>query len=608
MANLGTIKSLILSNGDTVTFKIPLYTGTGTIGQSGSKTVDYIPSLWTFDIGYTPVAGDMIAIKVPVAGVSSGVWISIDNGTTYYPIATVDKTMLTTQYPINSMVLLLYEPNATTTTYGTTKDGAPANSSAADLVSNRWTVVNGYDSGTTYSAMTSANMIAGTETTVRGMRADYLKTGLQGIITVANGDVQLYGAHLTGQVPAVTASDNGKMLQVSNGEWEAIETAIIGDINSVPIASFSDAIPIDALDVTIGIEPVQDLHGYDNPWPAGGGKNLCPPIGFTHTGIATDEGQISTYATRLWSPMIPVVAGSTYTAKIDGKSSNNEPLTFNRWIAYDSSQTFVQRISLGSTSLSTVTQTIPNGIAYIVMDIRTNALTTEINESDINTIQLELGSSATSYSPYSNICPISGWTGANVVVSPTTSAQDGTTYPISWQSEAGTVYGGTLDVTTGLLTVTMAEVDLGTLNWKVEVRGYNTAYSVGGALPALYDSASPRWLCSAYKSVAYSSASSLSDMYVWIDSTYRVRVKDTSKNELTDATFKAAMSGVQLVYELATPQTYQLTPTDVTLLLGDNNVWADTGDIFIKYRRQDVLGINENIATMEEVKEYFGVI
>ena len=603
MANLGTIKSLILSNGDTVTFKIPLYTGTGTIGQSGSKTVDYIPSLWTFDIGYTPVAGDMIAIKVPVAGVSSGVWISIDNGTTYYPIATVDKTMLTTQYPINSMVLLLYEPNATTTTYGTTKDGAPANSSAADLVSNRWTVVNGYDSGTTYSAMTSANMIAGTETTVRGMRADYLKTGLQGIITVANGDVQLYGAHLTGQVPAVTASDNGKMLQVSNGEWEAIETAIIGDINSVPIASFSDAIPIDALDVTIGIEPVQDLHGYDNPWPAGGGKNLCPPIGFTHTGIATDEGQISTYATRLWSPMIPVVAGSTYTAKIDGKSSNNEPLTFNRWIAYDSSQTFVQRISLGSTSLSTVTQTIPNGIAYIVMDIRTNALTTEINESDINTIQLELGSSATSYSPYSNICPISGWTGANVVVSPTTSAQDGTTYPISWQSEAGTVYGGTLDVTTGLLTVTMAEVDLGTLTWQyISDDVFFTFGLYGIKKPGIRN-----YINSTYGFSALSFANMPDKTMKGNTTAGGMYVKDSAFGQ-NPGTAKTGMSGVQLVYELATPQTYQLTPTDVTLLLGDNNVWADTGDIFIKYRRQDVLGINENIATMEEVKEYFGVI
>ena len=40
------------------------------------------------------------------------------------------------------------------------------------------------------------------------------------------------------------------------------------------IASFTDgsALPVESLSVSI--EPVQDLHGYDAPWPAGGGKNL----------------------------------------------------------------------------------------------------------------------------------------------------------------------------------------------------------------------------------------------------------------------------------------------------------------------------------------------
>lgn len=223
MANLGTIKSVTLTNGDTATFNVKLYTGTGTTGQAGSSSKAYIPSVWTFNIGYTPVAGDMIMIKIPAAGIASGVWISVDNGTTYYPIATVNKTRLTTQYPVDAMLMLMYEPNATTTTYGTDTTGAPKGSSTADLVSNRWTVVNGYDANTTYSAMTSANMIAGTETTVRGMRADYLKTGLQGILKVTSGDVQLYGTHLTGQVPAVTASDNGKVLRVVSGAWAAVQ-------------------------------------------------------------------------------------------------------------------------------------------------------------------------------------------------------------------------------------------------------------------------------------------------------------------------------------------------------------------------------------------------
>ena len=222
MANLGMTGKITLGS-DTALLKVPMFTGTGTAGQAGSSTVDYVPSLWTFNIGFTPVAGDMIMIIIPVAGVNSGVWMSVNGGTTYYPVATIAKTRLTTHYGADAMLMLMYEPNATTTVYGTDTTGASAGATAADLVSNRWTVVNGYDSNTTYSAMSSSEMITGTKTTVRGMRADYLKTGLQGVLKVTSGDVQLYGTHLTGQVPAVTSSDNGKVLRVVSGAWAAVQ-------------------------------------------------------------------------------------------------------------------------------------------------------------------------------------------------------------------------------------------------------------------------------------------------------------------------------------------------------------------------------------------------
>ena len=41
----------------------------------------------------------------------------------------------------------------------------------------------------------------------------------------------------------------------------------------------------------------------------------------------------------------------------------------------------------------------------------------------------------------------------------------------------------------------------------------------------------------------------------------------------------AIYEGCQFVYDLATPITYTLTPGQVLSLLGQNNVWADTGDI-----------------------------
>ena len=40
--------------------------------------------------------------------------------------------------------------------------------------------------------------------------------------------------------------------------------------------------------------------------------------------------------------------------------------------------------------------------------------------------------------------------------------------------------------------------------------------------------------------------------------------------------------GAEVVYTLATPQTYQLTPQEVELLVGDNNVWSE-GEITLEY-------------------------
>jgi hypothetical protein len=58
-------------------------------------------------------------------------------------------------------------------------------------------------------------------------------------------------------------------------------------------------------------------------------------------------------------------------------------------------------------------------------------------------------------------------------------------------------------------------------------------------------------------------------------------VRDTRYTDA--ASFKAAMNGVQLCYELATPQTYQLSPQQVELLTGENSVWSDGGDTYLKY-------------------------
>lgn len=99
-----------------------------------------------------------------------------------------------------------------------------------------------------------------------------------------------------------------------------------------------------------------------------------------------------------------------------------------------------------------------------------------------------------------------------------------------------TVYGGNLDVTNGVLTVT-----------DVNIASYN-----GETLPS-----------------------------TWISS------MDVYSSGATPT------AGAQVVYKLATPITYQLTPQEVDTLLGTNNVWCDTGDTEVTYRADTKLYIQQ---------------
>ena len=179
-----------------------------------------------------------------------------------------------------------------------------------------------------------------------------------------------------------------------------------------------------------------------------------------------------------------------------------------------------------------------------------------------------------------NIRPISGWTEANVSVSSTTSAEDGTTYTIQFKDGDNplTVYGGTLDVTTGELVVDRAEVDLGTLDWTYvtsQVRFY-THFNCKGAINNMTVG---NIICSAYMSDTYNNVvGGVNDATIAIPQNGDIlTVHDSRFADVTD--FKTAISGVQLVYELATPQTYHLTPTQIRTLVDNNNIWADTGNI-----------------------------
>ena len=153
-------------------------------------------------------------------------------------------------------------------------------------------------------------------------------------------------------------------------------------------------------------------------------------------------------------------------------------------------------------------------------------------------------------------------------------AYNGHTYSISFGQ---TVYSGTLDVTSGVLTVTHGYVDLG---------DYTYILSNGIFLSTYNFNAKSRGCDGACTIYTNSGDVTLSDMpnysFQMMTGTYGIAIRNDDYNDAT--AFKTAMEGKKLVYELKTPITYQLTPTAIKSLDGVNNVFADTGDVDVEYQ------------------------
>lgn len=220
----------------------------------------------------------------------------------------------------------------------------------------------------------------------------------------------------------------------------------------------------------------------------------------------------------------------------------------------------------------------PDALAHFTESVRNKLLSLLVSMEPIQ-------SGSGTPSP-DNVRPINGRTGLNIYVSPTPNAADANTYAVDWTSEAGTVYGGTVDVVTGVLTVDRAMVDLGTLTWGFSTTADNVKCYYSNDIstlikPVASHNDTPDMISSKYQAIAWNSRLSVTNGISMLSSG-QLRIIDSnyqSESALSD--FTASLSGVQLCYELATPHTYQLTRTDIVTLVGDNYIWSDSGDVTI---------------------------
>lgn len=379
------------------------------------------------------------------------------------------------------------------------------------------------------------------------------------------------GSQPTGTKSILLTEAGTKTEDVADYAYAEIN-AVTSATASGAVVSFSDGaedVPMDSC--LVNIEPVQSGSGDPSP------SNVRPISGWSEVKVTRVGKNLLNFDDVLENAYI---AGNTMRiAEISGANVWYANVPKNTQITYSAdkgNRLVIAGYKVKPTTLlnSTADALLSNSGSQVLTKTFNSGENTFVaiypnrgQENKPTWIQLQIGSTATDYEPY---------------ISPTE-------YPVSLGQ---TVYGGTLDVVSGVLTVDMASIDLGSLTWASFSANGRTAFRAIGQIdgvPIGGATGKANALCTQYNVVqnSYIGNTSYDNVIAvgayWSDGC-NVYIYDSAKTSMTNAQFKTAMNGVQLVYELATPTTVQLTPTEVTTLLGSNSVWADSGDISVGYK------------------------
>lgn len=215
------------------------------------------------------------------------------------------------------------------------------------------------------------------------------------------------------EFPTDLETDDKTVLGAIN---EVNSRTIAFDVVSGPVANFKTSLELPLKSLEVDVNAVQDLHGYDNPWVGGAGKNQFKITATSQT-----------------------INGVTFTINDNGTVTINGTATGEN-----------ARLDLGLYTFKANTSVIINGLpdsvttnedvilgyqGYGTVNVRTRELSiTRSSESDwenlvyigvyegksVNNLTFSpmiRFSSVTdaTYEPYENICPISGWNEISLV-------------------------------------------------------------------------------------------------------------------------------------------------------------------------------------------------
>lgn len=210
-----------------------------------------------------------------------------------------------------------------------------------------------------------------------------------------------------------------------------------------------------------------------------------------------------------------------------------------------------------------------------------------------------------------NVRAISGYDSVNVYVSPTTSTADADVTNVQMPS---TVYGGTLDVVSGVLTVDrVMQTFNGSETWQLASTNTRCAFraSFASEKKIMSSSISGMVTNSIPLSATSETTSRDNDRITCRGTTYQstyffIFTPPSAINTVEGLKAYLAQTPLQIVYPLATPQTYTLTPEQVELLTGVNNIWSDAGAVTVEHGQNPNVVVNPTLFASRPVIRVYG--
>ena len=417
----------------------------------------------------------------------------------------------------------------------------------------------------------------------------------------------------------------------SAGNWDASE------VDPMPIAdgvsggsvvtktaegnpiTFSDGADAPLVKCTTEIQGSQDLHGYDKPWVGGAGKNL----------ISSDRTLIiAGNVSGTWTGDTYVRNGVTFEVEYNNTgypikiTANGTNTTTGSFVFVTAHYTFTADTEyiingLNNGSMETGRINVQGVANYVDGD---NLIT---GDGETHRIGLQIAGSATvnnvvwypmlryatvtdpTFAPYENICPITAYTEGEIEVSDGdgNTTTHTTTYPSA-------IYRGSEDVVNGEVECDSLILVLDGVTTGAKFTNKGTSTSVDDYyLPVpdakIYgkqaenitneEAATYGLICSHLVYNAPAPADVINyRIYIGSGRVLQPRISfplsmGVDTVEKANQWLASQTNPVQITYELATPTTSSVTPTNLPIrsLSGYNHIESSTGDMEVEYITQD---------------------